>query len=119
MEDFKNLKRVAMNELRMLDEQYAGKEQFTDGDCKQYDLLVHALKCHLTIKAMLEAEEEEWEGSENGISGRRGRAANGRYVSRDGMPNRSYSQGFQDGVNSMQEPEASGHYPYPYYPRRW
>ena len=34
MEDFKNLKRVAMSELRKLDAQYANKEEFSESDAK-------------------------------------------------------------------------------------
>lgn len=119
MEEFKNLKRVALNELRLLDEAYAGKDQFSESDCKRYDALTHALKSHLTAEAMLKAEEEH---NENGMSERRGRAANGQYVSRDGMPDPGYSQGFRDGVNAMSEPHAlSGgpYHHYPYTPRNW
>ena len=64
MEEFKNLRRVALSELRKLNAQYANKEEFSEGDAKKYDCLMHGLKCQLTAEAMLEAEEgvgeEEW-----------------------------------------------------------
>ena len=116
MEEFKNLKRVAMNELKKLDTAYAGKEEFTPTDCEKFDKLSHGLKCLLTTCAMLEAEEYSYEGGE--MSGSRGRnAATGRYMSRD-MGYSGYP-GY-----SGYEPGYSGHFPggpmYPAFPeRRW
>lgn len=118
MEELKNLKRVALNELRLLDEAYAGKDQFSESDCKRYEALTHALKSHLAVEAMLKAEEEH---NDTGMSERRGRAANGQYVSRD-WPDPGYSQGFRDGVNAMGEPHTMSEGPYhryPYAPRNW
>lgn len=126
MEDFKNLKRVALNEARKLDAAYANKDEFSDVDMKKYDCIMHALKSQLTAEAMMEAEEYEEEG---GMSGRRGRAANGRYVSRDmgrHDDNMSYAEGYNQGyseaMNRMQNQNGtSGHYPMmPMYDgRRW
>ena len=55
----------------------------------------------------------------NGMSGRRGRAANGRYVSRDGGNSytEGYTQGYSEAMSQMNG--NSGHYPpMPYYPTR-
>jgi len=122
MEDFKNLKRVALSELRKLDSQYAGKDAFSDSDIKAYDCLMHGLKCQLTVEAMMEASEN-WSGDENsmGNSGMRGRnSINGRYMSRDNNP-QSYSEGYSQGYMDGQHANMSGHYPESYYPpmRRW
>ena len=92
MEEFKNLKRVAINELRKLDAAYANENEFREADIKKYDCLMHGLKCQLTAEAMMEAEEYE----ETGLSGRRGRGPDGRYVSRDSS---EYMRGHSDGYD--------------------
>lgn len=114
MEEFKNLKRVAINELRKLDSAYANKEEFTESDAKKYDCMMHGLKCQLTSEAMMEAEG----GYEGDMSGMRGRGANGRYVSRDS--GNSYADGYSAGYSEGMR--MSGHYPpmmpdARYYPR--
>lgn len=129
MEEFKNLKRVAMSELRRLDSQYANKDEFSEADAKKYDCMMHALKCHLTAEAMLKAEEygEEGWSSESGMdgnSGRRGRGANGQYVSRDmESNNQSYADGYSRGYSEAMRQNGgnSGHYPpmNPYPSRGW
>lgn len=92
--EFKNLRRVALNELRKLDSMYADKQEFSEADAKKYDCMMHGLKCQLTAEAMMEAEEPEMEG----MSGRRGRSSvTGRYVSRDG--GQSYAEGYSHGYN--------------------
>ena len=78
MDEFKNLKRVALNELRKLDSMYANKEEFSEADAKKFDCMAHALKSLLTAEAMMEAEEY---GYEDGMSGRRGRNSMGQYSS--------------------------------------
>ena len=112
MEEFKNLKRVALNEARKLDAAYANKDEFSEADMKKYDCIMHALKSQLTAEAMMEAEEYENEG----LSGSRGRGADGRYVSRSmehDINTRSYadgySQGYSEAMNRMEN--TSGHYP--------
>lgn len=113
--EFKNLKRVAINELKKLDAMYANKDEFSESDAKKYDCMMHGLKCQLTAEAMLEAEEYEGYSGDN-MSGRRGRAANGRYVSRDDGYSQGYSRGYSEAMNQM-----SGHYPMMPYPpeRKW
>lgn len=92
-------------------------------ELKDYEILHHiyaTLAKQATYNAMKEAEEEYSEGEE-GFSGRRGRAANGRYISRDGGSSYSdgYSQGYAEAMSQMNGGN-SGHYPMmpPYYPGR-
>ena len=126
MEEFKNLKRVAMNEARKLDAAYANKEEFSEGDLKRFDCLMHGMKCMLTTEAMLEAAEYEDDMSRDmGNSGYRGRSPmTGRYVSRD--ENNSYTEGYSRGYSEAMNQNHggnSGHYPhppqYPYPERNW
>lgn len=107
MEEFKNLKRVAINELKKLDASYANKDEFSEADSKKYDCLMHGLKCQLSSETMLESEEEYMDEYAGGMSGRRGRAANGRFVSREAGSSyaEGYSQGYSEGMRQ------SGHYP--------
>ena len=127
MEEFKNLKRVAMNELRKMDAAYANKDEFSESDSKKYDCLMPGLKCQLTSEAMLEPEEygEEGMSRTDGMSGRRGRSmTTGRYISRDSGTSyaEGYSQGYSEAMNQMNgNGMSSGHYPpaMPYPPRRW
>ncbi len=57
MSDFKNLDRVAYNELKKLDTAYEGKNEFSEADAKRFETLSHGWKCLLTAAAMHEAEE--------------------------------------------------------------
>lgn len=106
MMEFKNLKRVAMHELRKLDAAYANKDEFAESDAKKYDCLWHGLKCQLTAEAMMEAEQYEYP-NEGGMSGRRGRSPmTGRYVSRDGGNSYAdgYSRGYSEAMAQMNGP---------------
>lgn len=101
MKEMKNLKRVAQEELEKLDAKYANLSEFTAADAEMYKCLAMALEKHLRIEQIQsEMQDEEWTEDETGMSGRRGRAMNGRFVSRDYGP-QSYDDGY------------SGHYPYP------
>ena len=96
--EFKNLKRVAKEEVEKLDAAYANKSEFTDKDAELYKCLMSGLKDQLAVEGMMKAEEYEEEGEEmEGMSGRRGRAMNGRFVSRDG--GQSYAEGYSQGYN--------------------
>ena len=111
MDEFKNLKRVAMSELKRLDAKYANRDEFAKEDIECYDKLMHGLKSQLTSEAMMEAEEYE---QEENMSGRRGRSSvTGRFVSRDG--GNSYAEGYSRGYSEAmsQQREMSGHYYYP------
>ena len=111
MEEFKNLKRVAMSELKKLDASYANKDEFSESDARKYDCMMHGLKSQLAVEGMLGFEEEEHMEEYTGgmMSGRRGRAANGRFVSRDGGSSyaEGYSQGYSEGMRQ------SGHFMMP------
>lgn len=61
-------------------------------DVEKLDKIYHTLKSMTTYHAMKEAEEYE-----GGQSGRRGRGADGRYVSRD--PGESYTEGYDRGYS--------------------
>ena len=103
MKELKNLKRVATEELEKLDAQYANKSEFTAADAEMYKCLTAALEKHMRIE-QIEDEMEEFPG----YSGRRGRGADGRYVSRDGGSYADgYSQGYSEGMRQ------SGHWPPP------
>lgn len=116
MNEFKNLKRVALNEARKLDAAYANKEEFTEADIKKYDCIMHGLKSQLTAEAMMAAEEYEME---DGMSSRRGRGADGRFVSRDANYADGYNHGYSEAMSRMNG-NTSGHYPMMYYePRRY
>ena len=96
--EFKNLKRVAKEEVEKLDAAYANKSEFTDKDAELYKCLMSGLKDQLAVEGMMNAKEYEEEGEEmEGMSGRRGRAMNGRFVSRDG--GQSYAEGYSHGYN--------------------
>ena len=78
---FENLEKCMQKELEVFEQKMKSGTEMSTADLEKIDKLAHALKSLATYTAMKEAEEEY---SEGGMSGRRGRAANGRYVSRDG-----------------------------------
>jgi hypothetical protein len=100
MKEFKNLKRIATEELEKLDAQYANKSEFTAADAEMYKCLMMALEKQLRIE-QIEGEmhdEEEFSQDAYGMSGRRGRSpSTGRYVSRDGSA--SYADGYSAGYS--------------------
>lgn len=102
MKDFKNLKRVVIEELEKLDAKYANKSEFDPKDEELYKELICDLKAHLTVEAMMGAEEQGYYAS-----GARGRGADGRYISNMGM-----DPGYSEGYRRMMP------YP-PEYPMRW
>lgn len=115
------LEQKMCKELEQLQAKYAANpaQQMTPQDLEMIDKLYHALKSMATYTAMKEAEEYE----AGGMSGRRGRAANGRYISRDMDHPQSYSDGYAEGyseaMNQMNGGN-SGHYPMiGGYPPRW
>lgn len=120
MEKFEALEKAMCKELETLEQKLKGTAEMSVQDLEKVDKLAHAMKSLATYKAMKEAEEEYGEGEE-GFSGRRGRAMNGRYVSRDGGSSYSdgYSQGYAEAMSQMNGGN-SGHYPMmpPYYPGR-
>lgn len=105
MKEMRNLKRVAQEELEKLDAKYASQSEFTAADAEMYKCLVMALEKQMRIE-QIEEEMGDGEWSE-GMSGRRGRAANGRYISRDG--GNSYADGYSRGYSEAMM--QSGHWP--------
>lgn len=97
MEKFEELERAMCKELEAIEQKVKGGEM-SETDLKRVDMLAHAMKSLATYKAMKEAEEYE-----AGMSGRRGRGMDGRYVSRD------------DGYSGHYD----GYYPPRYPERRW
>lgn len=108
-------------EMVQMAEQIQHNNTMSVQDLEKIDKLAHAKKSMLTAKAMEEAEEYESEGGVSGTrmtySGRRGRGADGRYVSRDA--GESYADGYDRGYSEAMNRNNSGHYPMPYYPGRW
>ena len=88
MNKFDNLEQTMCHELETIEQKLKTGVEMSETDLKRVDMLAHAMKSLATYKAMKEAEE--WD--EEGMSGRRGRGMNGRFVSRDYGP-RSYSYG--------------------------
>ena len=110
------------NELEMIKGKYMqdpSKEMSTQ-DLEKIDKLYHALKSQATWCAMKEAEGYPAEGN----SEYRGRAMNGRYVSRESANSYAdgYASGYSEAMNQMNNGNGgnSGHYPMaPYMPRKW
>lgn len=98
MKDYKNLKRVACDELDALEEKYKDKHEFTKEDAELYKNLVKAKYYHTVIEAMEKEKEQE---EIYGESFAQPRNAMGRWTSRD------------------MEPMYSGHYPPHWYPRSY
>lgn len=96
---FEALEKQMCHELEAIEQKLKAGTEMSVQDLDKVDKLAHAMKSLATYKAMKEAED--W-GEDGGMSGRRGRGMNGRYVSRD------------------YEPGYSGYYP-PMWPpeRRW
>lgn len=118
------------SELIQIAEEVRRTGKFTMQQLEVADRCYHLKKGMLTCEAMEESKEEGLSGSYEGsnMSGRRGRAANGQYTSRDmNTSNRQsyedgYSRGYADGTsNAMGQNGQSGHYPVmpPAYPRTW
>ena len=115
------LEQKMCKEVEMIEAKYAQNPsaEMSMQDLDRLNKLYHTLKSQATYTAMKEAEEygeenEEYSRNQNGSSGRRGRAANGRYVSRESANSYAdgYSQGYTEAMNRMS-------YPDPHVPRRW
>ena len=93
---FENLEKCMQKELEVFEQKMKSGTEMSTADLEKIDKLAHALKSLATYTAMKEAEEGY---SEDGMSGRRGRGMNGRYVSRDGGSYADgYSQGYSEGM---------------------
>lgn len=105
MKEMKNLKRVAQEELEKLDAKYANLSEFTAADAEMYKCLMMALEKQMRIEQI--EGEMYGEDAEYGMSGRRGRGANGRYISMDS--GNSYADGYSNGYSEGMR--QSGHWP--------
>lgn len=95
MNKFEALEKSLCMELEAIEQKLKGGTEMSTADLDKVDKLAHAMKSLATYKAMVEAEEGYSE--ENGMSGRRGRGMNGRYVSREG--GNSYAEGYSRGYS--------------------
>lgn len=118
-------------EIEQIAESVRKTGQLSNQDLERLDKMYHTKKDILTAAAMEEADEYE----QHGMSGYRGRAMNGRYVSRDAMNGSyvdGYSHGYSEAMSQMTRMNSgnngnegnngnSGHYPMGYYPpaNRW
>ena len=109
MGHFEILEKQMCKELEAIEQKIKSGADMTTADLDKADKLAHAAKCLATYSAMKEASEEYDEGN---MSGYRGRAMNGRFVSREA--GNSYAEGYSRGYNEArsQMEAQSGHYPY-------
>lgn len=121
-EDFEFLKKWLCKEIGDIVGNIRKNQSMSSQDLERLDKMFHLKKDMLTTKAMEDAEQYE-EGNSNGASGYRGRAMNGRFVSRDQNNSQSYSDGYAHGYSEAMEQMNhgnSGHYPMvPNYGPRW
>ena len=116
-----------LHELELIKSRYTNPTQeLSAQDIEKMDKIYHALKGMKTYCAMACPEEYYGESNtmnQNGNSEYRGRAMNGRFVSRDSANSyaEGYSNGYSEAMNQMNGNGGnSGHYPMmPYAPRRW
>ena len=103
------------HEIDQIAENIKKNQSMTSQDLDRLDKMVHTKKGLLTCKAMEEADEYE------GVSGYRGRAANGRYVSRAEENNQngsSYAEGYERGYSEAMSHMNTGYsQAYPEVPR--
>ena len=123
------LEQKMCKEVEMIEAKYAQNPsaEMSTQDLDRLNKLYHTLKSQATWTAMKDAEdymeEKDYGNNQNGMSGRRGRAANGRYISRESANSYAdgYSQGYSEAMNQMNG--NSGHYPVyspdQHAPRRW
>ena len=113
MQKYEMIEKAMCKEMEDIEHKLQGNAEMSETDLKRVDLLAHAMKSLATYKAMKEAEEYEYD--EGGMSGRRGRAANGRYVSRDGGS--SYADGYSQGYSAAMSQRQNEYWPHGYGPR--
>ena len=106
-------------EVEQIAESIQKNQSMSSQELDKLDKFYHLKKSMLTVQAMEEADDyadrrNSEESHQNGNSGFRGRAANGRFVSRDGAD--SYTEGYTKGYSeAMNQMNNGGNY----YPRRW
>ena len=117
MERFEHLEKALCKELEVIEQKLKGGAEMSAQELDKVDKIVHAMKSLVTYEAMKEADEYS-ENMSGGMSGYRGRAMNGRYVSRDMDQSYAdgYSRGYEEG-RSQAEMQRSGRYFPPSYPK--
>jgi hypothetical protein len=111
MKNHELLEQKLCKEIELIESKYMNNAgEMSVQDVEKLDKIYHTLKSMATYNAMKEAE-----GYDEGMSGRRGRGADGRYVSRDSGA--SYNEGYERGYSEAMN--HSGHYPMMHYPTRW
>lgn len=124
-EAYEIIKKQLCKEIVEIAENIQKNNTMSVSELEKIDKIYHAKKSMLTAKAMEEAEEYEepdgYSGARMTYSGRRGRGADGRYVSRDSGESyaEGYDRGYSEAMSRAQGGNSSGHYPAPYYPGRW
>ena len=105
------------SEIDTIAESISKTKTMSTADLEKLEKLYRTLKAKATYEAMVEATEYE-----EGISGRRGRGADGRYVSRDSYAE-GFDRGYSEAMNKMNDYGVSGHHyppmPYPSDIKRW
>ena len=101
MDKFEALEKQMCKELEAIENKLQGGTEMSETDLKRIDMLAHAMKSLATYTAMKDAEEAGY-----GMSERRGRGMDGRYVSRN---NGTYADGYMQGFS-----EAMSRYPMGY-----
>ena len=126
----KVIEKQLCTEIIQIAENIQKAQSLTPQDLERIDKLYHALKSKENYEAMKDADEYSnydnyggMSGNQNGNSGYRGRAMNGRFVSRaeNASYSNGYSQGYADAMRQSREGN-SEHYPMmpmDYGSRRW
>ena len=116
MNKFETLEKTLCRELENIEQKARAGAEMSIQDLDRADKLAHAMKSIATYRAMKVAEEYESDEKMSGMSGYRGRALSGKFVSRDDEDQsyaEGYSRGYAEGRN--QSMRMSGHYD-SYYP---
>jgi hypothetical protein len=100
------IEKKLVQELQAIEAKFTNGVEMTEKDLDRIDKILHSLKSLGCWKDMMQRDEEQME---EGMSGRRGRAANGRYVSRD--PGSSYSEGYSRGYSEAMSRRYPPDYP--------
>lgn len=123
MHKYEYIEKMLDSELEAMDQKYKSGSKMTVDDLDKLDKIAHAGKSLLCYcKEKKNAEYEDMMPEEGNMSGYRGRAANGRYVSRSGSYADGYSQGYAEGRSqAMRENQSgyNGHIPYMPYDFRY
>ena len=108
MEHFETLEKSLCKELEAIEQKLKSGTEMSSGDLDKVDKLIHSLKGLATYRAMTETYEDY-----ESMSGRRGRAANGQYISREQSSQSyadGYSRGYAEGRSQAEYRDMSRHF---------